>query len=406
METGAYMKFYERNTSGERPRLKDAVSFEMNQYFRDTLIFSTVGDKPIEIELEPASFEGDVTDALLMMRVGDSVRLAVLADSVFVRLMNIEVPEEYAGKPIFYDIKLLSIKPFEEIEAERRDRAEQLRAEEQAYLDALLKGGNCTLSESGLIVLDKKGNGTLARMGDYVNFDFSLRTKDGDTLMSTYGIRPIIIQYGEEFVCDGLVKAIGMVPKGGTMRFVIPSELGFDSLGYQGIVEPYAPLEIDMKMNDIMDKETHDRKLAEMEAEKEAEKERMQVIENEAIRNYLLANGIKETPTESGLYIIRKEEGKGNVAQWGDKVFVHYIMKNLKGEQVESSYEYEEPMSFTIGQGEMIDAIEEAVLTMAPGAKVTLISPSGLAFGNYAVHEKLLPAYSPVLIELELVSIE
>ena len=94
------------------------------------------------------------------------------------------------------------------------------------------------------------------------------------------------------------------------------------------------------------------------------------------------------------------------MAKWGDKVSVHYTLHNLKGELVESSYDYGEPMSFIIGQGEMIPAIEDALLTMAPGAKVKMLSPSSQAFGEIEIDAALLPPYSPLLIELELVSIE
>ena len=48
----------------------------------------------------------------------------------------------------------------------------------------------------------------------------------------------------------------------------------------------------------------------------------------------------------------------------------------------------------------------EALMTMAPGAKVTLVSPSALAFGEITIDEELLPAYSPLVIELELVEIK
>jgi len=73
---------------------------------------------------------------------------------------------------------------------------------------------------------------------------------------------------------------------------------------------------------------------------------------------------------------------------------------------VESSYDYDSPMSFTVGQGEMIAAIEEAIMTMAPGAKVRIVTPSAQAFGEIVIDEEKLPAYSPLLIELELVSKE
>jgi FKBP-type peptidyl-prolyl cis-trans isomerase len=140
-------------------------------------------------------------------------------------------------------------------------------------------------------------------------------------------------------------------------------------------------------------------------AKKEAEKNRRMALEEKAISDYIKANGITETPTESGLYILNQVEGQGNVAQWGDEVGVHYILKNLKGEQLESSYDYEKPMYFKIGSGQMIPAIEEAVMTMAPGAKVSLVTPSALAFGEFDLGETL-PPYSPLLIELELVEIK
>ena len=94
------------------------------------------------------------------------------------------------------------------------------------------------------------------------------------------------------------------------------------------------------------------------------------------------------------------------MAKWGDKVMVHYTLSNLKGDLVESSYDYGEPMSFTIGQGEMISAIEDALMTMSPGTKVKLVTPSSQAFGEIEIDKDMLPAYSPLLIELELVAIE
>ena len=196
------------------------------------------------------------------------------------------------------------------------------------------------------------------------------------------------------------------MPEGGMMRCVIPSGLAFDSTGYENFIKPYTPLVVLLKMNSVMDKAAYEKHQAALEAEKEAEKERLMALESKAIADYIKANNITETPTESGLYIIRQEEGEGDIAQWGDEVSVHYILSTLKGDEVESSYDYDEPISFKIGNNEMIPAIEEALMTMAPGAKVTLVSPSALAFGEIAIDEELLPAYSPLVIELELVEVK
>lgn len=405
-ENGAYMKFFTKSESGISPRLKDRVRFEMAQHFNDSLLFSAFGEDALDIELIASDFIGDVTDGLLSMQVGDSARLVVLADSLFIAVMGTETPEEFAGKPIYYDMKLLSVMPFEQIEAENKRLLDSLRLEEQQFLDDLISNAKNTVTESGLIVLEKKGKGKVAQLGDYVDFDFLMCSKDGDTLMNSFDVESVDIQYGEEFVCQGFTEALGMVSEGGMIRFVIPSVLGFDSTGYSDVILPYDPIIVMLRMNKVMDEAAHQKSLEAREAKKEAEKQQRLAEENSLIEKYLEENGIEGNPTETGVYIIRKNEGTGAVAQWGDMVAVHYTLSNLNGDQIESSYSFGDPMQFTIGRGEMIACIEEAVMTMAPGARVTVISPSERAFGEFAIHQELLPAYSPLLVELELVSIE
>ena len=218
MESGAYMKFYSKGNSEVMPRLNDEATFEMAQYFNDSLLFTTVGDEPMRIVLTKPDFEGDVADALLMMHVGDSARLMVLADSVFTVMLQMEeIPEEYAGMPIYYDLKLLSVKPFEELEAERKAMLDSLRLEEEEFLTSLRDDSKNTLTESGIIVMEKTGKGRVARMGEYVDFDFTMCSPKGDTIMNSFGVEPVEIQYGEEFLGEGFTEAIGMVPEGGTM---------------------------------------------------------------------------------------------------------------------------------------------------------------------------------------------
>lgn len=406
VETGAYMKFYERSHSTVSPRIGDGVTFVMAQYFDDSLLFTTADSEPLDIRLEPAPFVGDITDALLFMHIGDSARIAILADSVFTSMGGMEVPEEYAGKYIQYDVKLLSIKPKEEIEAELKHIADSLKTEGNRFLEQMRNTPGCEVLESGLMVMGKPGKGKVAQKGDYVDFDFLMLSKEGDTLLSSFDVESVLMQYGEDFVCDGFVQALGMTPQGCMARFVVPSELGFDSVGYQDILFPYEPFVLQLRMNEVMDLAGYNRKNEARERKVQEENERRMTLEDARIKAYLKSQHIDAEATETGLYLVREAEGTGSVAQWGDAVAVHYTMGNLNGEQVESSYEIGEPMRFTIGRGEMLPCIEEAVMTMSPGARVLLVSPSDLGFGEFSVHETLLPAYSPLVIELELVSIE
>jgi FKBP-type peptidyl-prolyl cis-trans isomerase len=406
MENGAYMKFYSKGGSEVMPRLRDEATIHMAQYFDDSLLFTTVGDGPMRIVLTESDFVGDVMDGLLMMHVGDSARLMVPADSVLTVSMGMEeIPEEYAGKAIYYDLKLLSVKPFETMDAERKVLMDSLRGAEETFLVPLRDDPKNTVTESGLIVLEKTGKGKVAKLGEYVNFDFTMFDYKGDTILNSFGIEPIEIQYGEDFIGKGFNEAMGMVPEGGEMRFVIPSSLAFDSIGYEQFILPYTPMVVRLKMNTVMDKATYDKRQMAKAAEMEAEKNRLMALESKSIEDYIKSHGITETPTESGLYILNQEVGLGNVAQWGDEVTVHFIIKNLKDEQLESSYDHGEPVPFKIGAGEMLPAIEEAVMTMSKGGKVTLVTPSALAFGEADLGE-ILPPYSPLVIELELVEIK
>ena len=406
MKSGAYMKFYSRSDSKVLPRLNDEVTFEMAQYFNDTMLFTTVGDKPMSLVLQPADFVGDVADALLMMHVGDSAQLIVLSDSVFISTMNIDVPEQLSGKPIYYDLKLLSIKPFEVLEEEHMALLDSLNMAEEAFLQPLREDPKNTVTETGIIILEKTGKDRFAKLGDFVNFDFTVCNPTGDTIMNSFGVKAIEMQYGEEFLCEGFNTALGMVPVNGSMRFVLPSDIAFDSVGYQQYINPYTPLVVRVKLNSVMDKDAYEKKQAELKAQQEAEKERRLKLQSQLIEDYVKRRNVTVSPTETGLYIIPKDEGTGEVAKWGDVVTVHYMLCNLNEDILESSYDFDTPVTFKIGNGEMIPGIEEAVMTMAPGAKVRLIVPSELGFGDVTIDETFLPAYTPLLIDLELMSIK
>lgn len=406
MESGAYMKFYTHGDSKVMPQFDDEVTFEMTQYFNDSMLFTTAGDKPMTMVLKKPDFIGDIPDALHMMHVGDSACLMVLSDSVFITMMKIEVPEQFARKPIYYDLKLVSVKPAEVVEAERKAHVDSLRIAEHDFLASLKEDSKNTVTEFGIIVMEKQGKNKCAQLGDFVNFDFTMCGPSGDTIMNSFGVEPIEMQYGEEFFCEGFHKALGLVPVGGTMRFVIPSEFAFDSVGYEQFIEPYTPLVVFLKMNSVMDKVAYEKQQAVLAAEKEAEKERKLKLESEAITAWIKDNNVTELPTESGLYILRLEKGAGNIAKPGDEVSIHYELINLDGDLLESSYDYGNPISFRLGEGEMIPAIEEAILTMAPGEKVRLVVPSELGFGDISINEEWLPAYTPLIIDLELVSIQ
>jgi peptidylprolyl isomerase len=77
-------------------------------------------------------------------------------------------------------------------------------------------------------------------------------------------------------------------------------------------------------------------------------------------------------------------------AKDGDKVKVHYTLKDAEGQEVESSIN-KIPMEFTIGEGNVIPGFEKGIIGLAPGDKKSISIPPEEAYGPY--NEKMIFEY-------------
>ena len=96
--------------------------------------------------------------------------------------------------------------------------------------------------------------------------------------------------------------------------------------------------------------------------------------------------------------------GTGAEAKVGNTVSVHYSGTLLNGTKFDSSYDRNEPFSFTIGQGQVIKGWEQGISGMKVGGKRKLIIPASLAYGNRQVGP--IPANSTLVFEVELLGVK
>ena len=85
--------------------------------------------------------------------------------------------------------------------------------------------------------------------------------------------------------------------------------------------------------------------------------------------------------TETGLYYHIEETGEGASPQTGNTVSVHYRGELLDGTVFDSSFKRNEPISFSLGVGQVIPGWDEGIALLNKGAKATLIIPPNLAYG-------------------------
>ncbi len=108
--------------------------------------------------------------------------------------------------------------------------------------------------------------------------------------------------------------------------------------------------------------------------------------------------------TASGLQIIDIEVGSGESPQTGQTVVVHYTGWLADGTKFASSLDGDQPLSFTIGQGQVIDGWDEGVATMKVGGKRRLIIPPELGYGA-AGRPPVIPANAELTFDVELLEI-
>ena len=108
----------------------------------------------------------------------------------------------------------------------------------------------------------------------------------------------------------------------------------------------------------------------------------------------------------AGLQITDQIAGTGAEAKAGNLVTVNYIGTLTNGTRFDSSYDRNQPFSFTLGAGEVIKGWDEGVLGMKVGGKRKLVIPPSLAYGNQEVGGGLIPANSTLIFEIELLEVK
>lgn len=115
------------------------------------------------------------------------------------------------------------------------------------------------------------------------------------------------------------------------------------------------------------------------------------------------AKGAKKTA--SGLHYIITKEGNGAKAEKGKTVSVHYTGTLLNGTKFDSSLDRGQPISFVLGQGQVIPGWDEGIALMKVGTKAKLIIPSNLAYGERGAGG-VIPPNAPLIFEVELVDVK
>lgn len=241
------------------------------------------------------------------------------------------------------------------------------------------------------------------QFGDYVTAGIEYITMNDSVFFS--GIRKF--QVSKPNFPGSIDQCFTLMCEHDSAQFII-SALGFFEKTLESVVPDYLTADGMMKISvNLMDIQTPE----EYEREKEAFLhwiEDLGEYEKVLLKQYISDAKIEVPSMEDGIYYIVQQTGNSAnpVVATGDTVTVHYEGYFLNGKFFDSTRQRNEPLQFVYGQQwQVIGGLEKAIGKMHEGDRALVIIPSEQAFGPDGSAQGIVPPFTPVVFEIELMTV-
>jgi FKBP-type peptidyl-prolyl cis-trans isomerase FkpA len=133
----------------------------------------------------------------------------------------------------------------------------------------------------------------------------------------------------------------------------------------------------------------------------------MEIEELVKLSKYLEAHNIDTTHLVHGIYVVKEEEGSGEFPVSGEMVRIRLEGRSLEGKLFFSSLEKDSLFEFQLGvQDQMVKGLEIGLRELKEGAKAKIIIPSQLGFSGKGSLEGIIPPYTTVIYNVEMIKIK
>ncbi len=131
-----------------------------------------------------------------------------------------------------------------------------------------------------------------------------------------------------------------------------------------------------------------------------------EIEERLVLERYLSTHGIDKARTSHQGVFIQVHGGPHEpLLRTGDAVSIAYVARGLDGTVYDDTYKGGTPLSFRLGDpGQVIRGLEIGLRKLGPGDKATIIIPSQFAFGDDGSAAGIVPPFTTVIYELEVLN--
>ena len=125
------------------------------------------------------------------------------------------------------------------------------------------------------------------------------------------------------------------------------------------------------------------------------------------LKQFINESKLNLQPASSGMYTLNLQKGNGVKVEQGDTIIFHFEGKFLNGKFFDSTRKRKEPFKFIYGQQwQVVEGLEKAIGMMEEGEKSIFILPSELAFGETGSSTGIIPPFTSLIFEVELLSVK
>ena len=243
-----------------KPQEGDLITVNMQSVCNNRLMYSTAmafKGKPAIYGVSKPSFKGDLIEAIMLMTPGDSIVASVDANALFASSKSKKPDFIKSGDRVQYFIKLISIKPKEQVQKEQQaaftkqmneqmakqkaEAAKQMIKEDKQLKAYFVKKNIAPLkTASGLYyTIREEGTGEMARAGDSITMNYTGTLLDGTKFDSNedtafHHVMPFNFVLGRGSVIKGWDEGVALLKVGSKATFYIPSPMAYGSQARPG----------------------------------------------------------------------------------------------------------------------------------------------------------------------------
>jgi FKBP-type peptidyl-prolyl cis-trans isomerase FkpA len=254
-------------------------------------------------------------------------------------------------------------------------------------------------------------DGKKAKAGDVIRIHAIYKAGEDSVFWSTYkDNKPALLQLDQPKFPGDPREGMLLMAEGDSAMFRIPSDTVFKGMPMPSNIKSGTYYTFTIKLLDILDEKEIQKETEKMRVEEEKVRAEQfkaflaqRAKDSVVIADYAKANKIAPKKTPAGVYYIIDNPGKGDLPKPGDILSVAYKGMLLNGSVFDQS-PAGQPFVFTIGQGQVIPAWDDALTFFRKGGKGKIIAPSTMAYGPQDSGK--IPANSVLVFEVEVVDIQ